>query len=106
MSKKPKEQKHAVAGKQEEKKKPEPRRMTVWSEYHKEHQQMTLEQAVRESIKNWGAPSWGVSKAWFDEPGISGPVNATMKACNYFPVLVNGKQADVNGVYNFEYRPS
>jgi hypothetical protein len=105
MPKKPKEQKHAVAAPTEQKK-PEPRKMTVWSEYHKEHQQMSLEAAVRESIKNWNAPSWAVSTQWFDEPGITGSVNATMKSCGYYPVLVNGKQVAVNGVYNFEYRPA
>ena len=107
MSKKPKEQKHAVANKPalgDDKPVIQPRTMTVWSEYEKAHKQMTLEQAVRDSIKYWGAPTFGVSTAWYAEPGPSGLVTATMKRCGYEPILDrNGKFEPVNGMYNFQY---
>jgi hypothetical protein len=85
---------------------PAPRTMTVFSEREKIHVQMTLEQAVRESIKFWNGPNWGVSVEWFNEPGSSGPVTATMKRCDYVPVLdKHGKFTPQGGTYNFQYEP-
>lgn len=102
---KPKMQKHQVGEKVvEDKGPPPPRTMTVYSEYQKENIQMTLEQAVRDTIKNWNGVDFGVSEQWYAEPGTSGPVVATMKRCNYVPVLnKHGKFEPVSGIYNFRY---
>lgn len=83
---------------------PLPRTMTSYSEYEKKNIQMTLEQAVRDTIKNWNGVDFGVSEQWYAEPGTTGPVIATMKRCGYVPVLnKHGKFVPVSGVYNFSY---
>lgn len=102
---KPKMQKHQVGDKVvEDKGPPPPRTMTAWSTYEKQNIQMTLEQAVRDTIKNWDAVDFAVSEQWYAEPGTSGPVVATMKRCGYVPVLnKHGKFEIVSGMYTFTH---
>ena len=78
---------------------PPAKTMTVYSAYEQKHMQMTLEQAVRESIKAWNSPDWGLSSAWMEEDKNA---LATMKRCGYVPVLnKTGKFTPMNGLFNF-----
>lgn len=105
MTQQLKAQKHQIGDSVEKPKgPPPPKTMTAWSMYEKLNIQMTLEQAVRDTIKNWDAVDFAVSEGWYAEPGSSGSVVVTMKRCNYVPVLNKyGRFESVGGVYTFTH---